>query len=59
MKIKLKKLKRGTEFINPETNSDKELWDDIDSPEDDAWRKMVSLQTYMQAENTKSDKKDK
>jgi len=51
-KITIKK-KRGQEFINPETNSDKELWDDIDSKEDEECAKEVSLQTYIKPEKGK------
>jgi len=51
-KITIKK-KRGQEFINPETNSDKELWDDIDSKEDEEWAREASLRTYIKPEKGK------
>lgn len=54
MKIKIKEQKkRGTEFFNGKTGSDKETWDDINSEEDDKWAKLVSLQSYI-----KKDEKD-
>ena len=45
MTTKVRKAKKrdekAQEFFDPKTGSDRDLWPDIDSPEDDKWAKII------------------